>query len=66
MSTDRYLRKPRVWVKVTRDGARKTFSFVLGYRGEVQGFERSVFGFAYVPTWVQAMELAETKTADYQ
>ena len=63
--TERYLRKPRVWVKVTRDPAKRTFTFCTGYTGQIKGFEVTAWSFAYVPTWAEAMALAETKAGDY-
>jgi hypothetical protein len=64
-TTERYLRQPRVWVKVTRDSVKKTFTFATGYTGEVKGFEVRAWSFAWVPTWADAMQMAATKAADY-
>jgi hypothetical protein len=65
MNKEFYLRSERVWVKVVRKED-KSFSFFIGYTGEVESFKQSTYSKTYMPTIKDAKEFAQTWLDDYK
>lgn len=61
--TEKYVRTATRWVKITRDNAKRTFTFAQGYSNQFEAFQIETLTFKWVANWSEAIDRAERMTA---
>jgi hypothetical protein len=57
--TEKTIRTNGKWVKITRDNQAKTFTFAIGYEGQVSAYEiEGTLSFKWVANWTEATDRA--------